>query len=85
MVEYGPEELGGKTYICPHRSVEISRGRSERELHEWGMVFSLYGYFETMINDVTSADTTSSGRNPAFCPDSKRLSRQKLPHPTKAH
>ena len=52
MVEYGPVELGGKTYICPQRSVEISRGRSERELHEWGMVFSLYGYFETMINDV---------------------------------
>jgi len=53
MVEYGPEELGGKTYICPQRSVEISRGRSERELYEWGMVFSLYSYFETMINDVT--------------------------------
>lgn len=53
MVEYGPEELGGKTYICPQRSVEISRGRSERELREWGMVFSLYAYFETMINDVT--------------------------------
>jgi VWFA-related protein len=52
MVEYGPEELGGKSYICPQRSVEISRGRSERELHEWGMVFSVYGYFETMINDV---------------------------------
>jgi VWFA-related protein len=53
MVEYGPEELGGKTYICPQRSVEVSRGRSERQLHEWGMIFSLYGYFETMINDVT--------------------------------
>ena len=52
MVEYGPEELGGKTYICPQRSVEISRGRSERELYEWGMNFILYGYFETMINDV---------------------------------
>jgi hypothetical protein len=33
--------------------VEISRGRSERVLHEWGMVISLYSYFETMINDVT--------------------------------
>jgi hypothetical protein len=53
MVEYGPEELGGKTYICPQRTVEISRGRSERDLYEWGMAFSLYGYFETMINDVT--------------------------------
>jgi hypothetical protein len=53
MVEYGREELGGKTYICPQRSVEVSRGRSERQLHEWGMAFSLYGYFETMINDVS--------------------------------
>ena len=53
MVEYGPVELGGKTYICPQRSAEISRGRSERELHEWGMVFSLYSSFETMINDAT--------------------------------
>jgi VWFA-related protein len=53
MVEYGPEELSGKTYICPQRSVEISRGRSEVDLHEWGMVFNLYSYFETMINDAT--------------------------------
>jgi hypothetical protein len=53
VIEYGPEELGGKIYICPQRSVEISRGRSERELYEWGMVFSLYSHFETMINDVT--------------------------------
>jgi VWFA-related protein len=53
MVEYGPQEVGGKNYICPLRSVEISRGRSERVLREWNMVFSLYSYFETMINDVT--------------------------------
>ena len=53
MVEYGPKELGGKIYICPQRSVEVSRGRSERELYEWGMVFHLYSYFETMINDMT--------------------------------
>jgi hypothetical protein len=53
MVEYGPVKLGDKTYICPQRSVEVSRGRTERLLHEWGMVFSLYGYFETMVNDVT--------------------------------
>ena len=53
MVEYGPVELGGKTYICPQRSVEVSRGRSESELNEWGMVFSLHSGFETMIGDVT--------------------------------
>jgi len=53
LVEYGPVELGGKTYTCPLRSVTISRGRSERELFESGMVFHLYSYFETMINDET--------------------------------
>ena len=53
MVEYGPQVLGGNTYLCPQRSVDISRGRSLRRIHEWGMVFSIYGYFETMINDMT--------------------------------
>ncbi|UWZ83406.1 VWA domain-containing protein [Occallatibacter riparius] len=53
MVEYGPQVLGGNTYICPQRSVDISRGRSLRRMHEWGMVFSQYGYFETMINDMS--------------------------------
>lgn len=53
MVEYGPEELGGKTYICPRRSVSLSRGRTVTELHEWSMGFRIYSYFETMINDVT--------------------------------
>lgn len=52
MVECGPENMGGKNYICPQRSVEVSRGRTERELREWGMVFSVYSYFETMFNDM---------------------------------
>jgi len=68
MVEYGPEELGGKTYICPQRSVEVSRGRSERELHEWGMVFSLYSYFETMINDVTFGEYHKFGSEVRILP-----------------
>jgi VWFA-related protein len=53
MVEYGAQQLGGKVYFCPVRSVSISRGRSLRQLHEWAMSFRLYSYFETMINDVT--------------------------------
>ena len=68
MVEYGPQELGGKTYICPQRSVEVSRGRSERELYEWGMVFSLYGYFETMINDVTFGEYHKFGSEVRILP-----------------
>jgi hypothetical protein len=53
MVEYGPEQLGGKTYICPRRAVEVSRARTVRQLHQWGMVFGVYSYFETMINDMS--------------------------------
>jgi hypothetical protein len=34
MIEYGPAEIGGKTYICPVRSVSISRGKSVIPLTE---------------------------------------------------
>ena len=69
MVEYGPEELGRETYICPQRSVEVSRGRTERELHEWGMIFSVYSYFETMINDVTFGGYHKFGSESRILPD----------------
>jgi VWFA-related protein len=69
MVEYGPVELGGKTHICLQRSVEISRGRSERELKEWGMVFIVYSYFETMINDVTFGGYHKFGSEARILPD----------------
>jgi hypothetical protein len=56
MVEYGPIVIGGQTYICPARSVAISRSRTEKLLHVWNMDFSVYGPFETTINDVTFSD-----------------------------
>jgi hypothetical protein len=52
MIEYGPVEIGGKTYICPVRSVSASRGRSVIVLTEWDESFSTYGPFATMLNDV---------------------------------
>ena len=79
MVEYGPVELGGKTYICPQRSVEVSRGRSERELHEWGMVFSLYSYFETMINDVTFGGYHKFGSEARILPGFEETEETKTP------
>lgn len=69
MVEYGPVELGGKTYICPQRSVDVSRGRTQRQLHEWGMVFNIYGYFETMINDSTFSGYHKFGSTFRILPD----------------
>jgi hypothetical protein len=53
MVEYGPVVIGEKTYICPIRSVSISRWRSVVILTEWGQTFGVYGRFKTMLNDIT--------------------------------
>jgi hypothetical protein len=62
MVEYGPVEIAGKSYICPVRSVSISRGRSvvflaetihDREKIAWHESFRTYGPYATMLNDVT--------------------------------
>jgi VWFA-related protein len=52
MVEYGPVEIGGKTYICPTRSVSISRQRTVKIVKEWGESFGVYGRFETILSDV---------------------------------
>ncbi len=51
-----------------------------RQLHLWGMVFNLYSYFETMINDTTFDGYHSSDRNSGFWVGSKRQMRRRLPH-----
>ena len=52
MVEYGPVAMGGKTYICPVRSVSLSRQRTVTVIHRWGEDFKVYGPFETILNDM---------------------------------
>jgi VWFA-related protein len=52
MVEYGPVEIGGKTYICPVRSVSISRDRTVVPSTEWNESFKTFGPYMTMLNDV---------------------------------
>jgi VWFA-related protein len=52
MIEYGPVGIGGKTYICPLRSVSIMRARSVRVLSEWDETFRSYGPYATMLNDM---------------------------------
>jgi hypothetical protein len=53
VVEYGPVVIGEKTYICPIRSVSISRWRGVVILTEWGQTFGVYGRFKTMLSDMT--------------------------------
>jgi VWFA-related protein len=53
MIEYGPVEIGGKSYICPLRSVTIARGRSVRVLALWDESFSTWGPYTTMLNEIS--------------------------------
>jgi hypothetical protein len=52
MVEYGPVVIGGNTYICPVRSVSISRQRRIMDIDEWGETFRLDAPFETLLDDM---------------------------------
>lgn len=53
VIEYGPVNIGGTTYICPLRSVWSTRGRTVVDIHEWGGDVFVYGPFENDINDMT--------------------------------
>ena len=53
MIEYGPIEIGEKTYYCPLRSVSIMRSRSVRKLADADEWFMSYGPYITMLNDVS--------------------------------
>ena len=52
MVEYGPVVIGGNTYICPSRSVSISRQRTIMDIHEWGETLKVYAPFKTILSDM---------------------------------
>ena len=56
LITYGPVEIGGKTFICPQRSVSIMRIRSLSLLMDWDEGFRTYGPYETMVNDIAYAD-----------------------------
>jgi VWFA-related protein len=56
LVEYGPVEIGGKTCMCLERSISIMRFRSIFPMEDWGENFTLYGPFETMMDDVAFTD-----------------------------
>lgn len=58
MVAYGLVEMGGKTYICPLRSVGIWRARSVNMLTEWNnsMGFLAWGPYATKLNDFRYDD-----------------------------
>jgi len=52
MVEYGPVDIGGHSFICPKRSVVITRARTVSPVIFWGTNFSVYGPYQTLMNDT---------------------------------
>jgi VWFA-related protein len=52
MVEYGPVEIGGKTYICPVRSVSVAVGRSAIVEQKQIKGSSTPGAETILLNDV---------------------------------
>jgi hypothetical protein len=57
LVEYGPVDIGGKTYICPVKSIAIWRSRTVSLLAlDWGQSFRSYGPFATMLSHLTFDD-----------------------------
>lgn len=75
MVEYTPVAIGGVTYMCPSKSVVVSRSRTTADIHEWGESLKVYAPFETKLSDMTYSDYhlfhPTSRMLPGFTPASE--------------
>jgi VWFA-related protein len=69
MVEYGPVEIAGKGYVCPRRSVVVTRARGLRTLTVWDQKFEIYAPYETMLNDTTYTDYHKFGSEARMLPN----------------
>lgn len=68
MVEYGPVRIGGKTYICPKRSVVTTRTRAVKQLNLWGQDSTVYSPYETMMDDIAFSDYHKFGAESRMLP-----------------
>jgi VWFA-related protein len=53
IVEYAPVEIGGKTYMCPVKSVSLMTSRSVAFSKEWDEGFRTYGPYTTTMSDIS--------------------------------
>lgn len=79
MVEYGPVTIGGKGFICPKRSVAMTRQRTVRPITFWGMNFSVYGPYQTLMNDTSYSNYHKFGSESRMLPGFVEV-RQSIPH-----
>ena len=68
MLEYGPVQLGGRTFICPLRSVVTLRNRVVRRIKLWGSHASAYGPYATTMDDIAFSDYHKFGSESRILP-----------------
>ena len=68
LVEYGPVAISGQTYLCPLRSVAITRKRTVIALHEWGETLRVFGPFITLLSEATFDDYHKFGSESRILP-----------------
>lgn len=77
MVEYASVVRGTRTFICPSRSVSISRQRKTMVIHEWGEGFKVYAPFETILNEMRFEKYRIFGSTSRILPDFTELPAKK--------
>ena len=69
MLEYGPVKIGGKTFICPQRSVVTMRSRVVKPLNILGQDSTVYAPYEDMMDDIAFSDYHKFGSESRILPN----------------
>lgn len=69
MIEYARTQAESRVFICPSKSVSISRQRSIMTIHEWGEDFKVFGPFETVLNEMRFDNYHMFGSTSRILPD----------------
>jgi hypothetical protein len=85
VVEYGPVEIGGHSFICPKRSVVITRERTVRRVSFWGVNFAVYGPYQTLMNDTAYTSYHKFGSQSRVLPGFEEVPDSKTPPSGKGH
>jgi hypothetical protein len=69
LVNYGPVDIGGKTYICPLKSIALTRYRTAKIYSGLPGTFSTFGPYASSLNDVTFSDYHAFRSQARILPD----------------
>jgi hypothetical protein len=79
MVEYGRVDIGGRKFICPKRSVVMTRERTVRPISFWGLNFEIYGPYQSLMNDTAYANYHKFGSESRMLPGFEVVRDNKTP------